>query len=122
MSKPWRWRERKLRHHSHLSLMAGSREILRLENSDMSEVTPTMRMLTRVPVLAHLLKQMPAVNARRPLDDDAPDGYLESDRDWIRNNEAAIIWLLEHAEVLRSSLTPCSRQPAKLPAIQNPSV
>jgi hypothetical protein len=104
VSKPWKWRERKLRHHSHLSLMAGSREILRLENRELSEVTPTMRMLTRVPVLAHLLKQMPAVNARRPFEDDKPDGYLESDKDFIRNNEEAAVWLLEHAEEIRAAL------------------
>lgn len=104
MSKPWKWRERKLRHHSHLSLMAGSREILRLENSDMSEVTPTMRRITRLPVLAHLLKQMPAVKARRPFEDDQPDGYLESDDDLIRSNKEAAVWLLEHAEEIRSAL------------------
>lgn len=106
MSKPWKWREeRKLRHHSHLSLMAGSREIMRLENGDMSHVTPTMRLITQLPVLARLLKQMPAVNARRPFEDDKPDGYLESDDDLIRNNKEAAVWLLEHAEELRSALS-----------------
>jgi hypothetical protein len=38
---------------------------------------------------------IPAVKPRRPLDDDRPDGYLESDMDWIENNMEAVVWFLE---------------------------
>lgn len=31
---------------------------------------------------------------RRPADDDDPDGYLESDNDWIANNQEAVLeWM-----------------------------
>lgn len=36
------------------------------------------------------------INPRRPLDDDEPDGYLESDRDWVDNNFDAVIEFLEN--------------------------
>ncbi len=35
------------------------------------------------------------INERRPLDDSFPDGYLESDRDFVLNNIEAAICLLE---------------------------
>lgn len=38
-------------------------------------------------------------NPRRPLDDDAPDGYRESDRDYVLNNlELAVALLDKHGE------------------------
>jgi hypothetical protein len=35
------------------------------------------------------------VNARRPFDDDQPDGYLESDKDYVRNNFEVAVALLD---------------------------
>lgn len=40
------------------------------------------------------LTRAPKVIPRRPLDDDKPRGYLESDRDWVENNLEAVLWLL----------------------------
>lgn len=37
----------------------------------------------------------PKVIPRRPLDDDNPSGYLESDRDFVLNNIDACVWFLE---------------------------
>ena len=37
-------------------------------------------------------------NPRRPLDDDMPDGYLESDMDYMGNNHEICIWFLEQLE------------------------
>lgn len=50
------------------------------------------------------LPPMPKVNARRPYDDDFPDGYLESLNCWYHNNEEAVEWFLENAERIRSIL------------------
>lgn len=50
------------------------------------------------------IPQMPKVNSRRPLDDDKPDGYLESVNDWYHNNEDAVEWFLENAELIRQKL------------------
>jgi hypothetical protein len=38
---------------------------------------------------------MKKITPRRPLDDDRPDGYLESDRDFVMNNIEAAVELLE---------------------------
>lgn len=54
---------------------------------------------------------IPTVKPRRPYDDDHPDGYLESDRDFIENNREAVMWFLEHADELRAMKTDC-QQPA----------
>lgn len=51
-----------------------------------------------------LTTPMPPVTPRRPLDDSEPDGYLESTRDWIRNNEPAVEWFLENAAALQEIL------------------
>lgn len=40
------------------------------------------------------------INARRPLDDDT-DGYLESDKDFILNNQEAIVALLDEGGLER---------------------
>jgi hypothetical protein len=34
-------------------------------------------------------------NARRPLDENEPDGYLESDRDYLLNNHFLAVGLLD---------------------------
>ena len=51
--------------------------------------------------LLRLLAQIPPTVERRPFDDDKPDGYMESDRDYIENNTEAAVWFLEHAATLR---------------------
>lgn len=40
---------------------------------------------------------MPEIVPRRPFDDEHPDGYLESDRDFVLNNIDAAVWLLNKA-------------------------
>ncbi len=45
--------------------------------------------------------QIPAVIPRRPLDDDRPDGYLESDRDFAENNWDFVMWALNNHEWIR---------------------
>lgn len=41
------------------------------------------------------------INSRRPLDDEQPDGYLESDNDFVNNNMEAAVWFLEnHKRIL----------------------
>ncbi len=47
---------------------------------------------------------MPAVSPRRPFDNDKPNGYLESFRDYTDNNVEAVTWFLEHAAVIRARL------------------
>lgn len=34
---------------------------------------------------------------RRPLDDEVPDGLMESDNDFVKNNIEVAVWLLENA-------------------------
>lgn len=50
------------------------------------------------------LPHMPKVVPQRPYEDDKPDGYLESLRDWAMNNEDAVRWFLENAETIRERL------------------
>lgn len=38
-----------------------------------------------------------SVQNRRPLDDDKPNGYLESDRDYLANNNREAVELLDLA-------------------------
>jgi hypothetical protein len=47
--------------------------------------------------LLHLLAQ---IEPRRPLNDDEPDGYLESDIDWVRNNLTKLVAIMEMAPAL----------------------
>jgi hypothetical protein len=49
-----------------------------------------------------LLKQAGVhLEERRPLDDHDPDGYLESDRDFVRNNHDAIMELIDEGGLSR---------------------
>lgn len=41
------------------------------------------------------MDKCPRINPRRPLDDIDPNGYRESNRDWIDNNLDAVLYLLE---------------------------
>lgn len=41
---------------------------------------------------------MTKIKPRRPLDNDNPDGYLESDKDFVLNNIEACIAFLERNE------------------------
>jgi hypothetical protein len=47
---------------------------------------------------------MPEVKPRRPLEDDEPDGYLESDMDWARNNRDAVVWFLTNHAAIAAKL------------------
>jgi hypothetical protein len=51
-----------------------------------------------------LMDLIPPVTPRRSYIDEEPDGYLESDRDFMENNREAVIWFLEHHETLRDVL------------------
>ena len=45
---------------------------------------------------------MPKITARRLFDDDKPDGYLESFREYTENNQEAVEWFLEnHKQIQR---------------------
>lgn len=44
--------------------------------------------------------EIPSIVKRRPLDDDRPDEYLESDNDFVLNNFDACVWFLEHRDEL----------------------
>ncbi len=48
---------------------------------------------------ARMLK-VPPVYPRRLFLDTEPDGYLESDQDYIENNMEAVLWFLENAELI----------------------
>lgn len=48
--------------------------------------------------------QFPILNPRRPLDDEHPDGYAESDRDYVENNLDAAVWLLDNCAELSRQL------------------
>ena len=51
-------------------------------------------------IIEKFIKIASEINDRRPYDSDVPDGYLESDRDFLGNNLEAAIWLLENAQIL----------------------
>jgi hypothetical protein len=53
---------------------------------------------------ADLLSQWPTIHARRAYFESQPDGYQESDRDFLDNNGDAAVWLLEHANRIRALL------------------
>lgn len=42
----------------------------------------------------------PQVNPRRLFAENEPEGYLESDLDWLDNNKEATLWFLENAALL----------------------
>lgn len=44
------------------------------------------------------------INPRRPLDDDNPSGYLESDKDFVKNNFEACVAYLEQNDSLRATI------------------
>jgi hypothetical protein len=39
---------------------------------------------------------LPEIEPRRPYDDEHPDGYLESDQAFLKNNNDAAVWFLEN--------------------------
>ena len=43
-------------------------------------------------------QKFPSVTPRRPLDDEYPNDYLESDRDFVLNNLESCTWILEALE------------------------
>lgn len=42
---------------------------------------------------------MQGINPRRPLDDNKPNGYMESDRDFVLNNIEACVEYLEASRI-----------------------
>ena len=59
---------------------------------------------------AALAKGFPEVSPRGLYDDDEPEGYLESDRDFVANNLAAAVWFLEHAAAIRAAIAQAEGQ------------
>ena len=57
------------------------------------------------PSVAVKVPPMPQTEDRRPLDDDDPDGYLESNSDWAVNNNDAVEWLADNHAAIRSALS-----------------
>lgn len=49
------------------------------------------------------LPAMPPTDDRKPYDPDQPDGYLESDNDWIDRNLEAVRWLADNHAAIRTS-------------------
>jgi hypothetical protein len=47
---------------------------------------------------------MPKVQPQRLYEDDKPNGYLESFRDWAENNQDAVTWFLDNAEEINKIL------------------
>ena len=42
------------------------------------------------------MNKCPKIEPREPLDDEYPEGYMESDKDFIMHNIDAAVWLLEN--------------------------
>ncbi|PZP49816.1 MAG: hypothetical protein DI595_12730 [Agrobacterium fabrum] len=57
------------------------------------------------PSVAVKVPTMPQIEDRRPLDDDDPDGYLESNSDWAVNNNDAVEWLADNHAAIRSAIS-----------------
>lgn len=55
-------------------------------------------------LMAITLFEIPEVTPRRPLDDDSPKGYQESDKDFILNNLEAAVFLLENIEDIKNMI------------------
>lgn len=53
--------------------------------------------LIRLAIRRMVPDPLPKLNKRRPLDDDSPQGYAESDIDFVNNNLEAAVMLLEKA-------------------------
>lgn len=48
--------------------------------------------------------KMPRVKPRQPYEDDRPNGYMESDRDYMENNLDACVWFLDNHKAIRALL------------------
>jgi hypothetical protein len=48
--------------------------------------------------------RVPKVEPRRPYYENVPEGYLESDLDFMRNNRFACVWFLEHRDEIAKAL------------------
>lgn len=56
---------------------------------------------------------MPKVSPRRPYDEETfGSGYMESLDDWYENNQEAVEWFLENADIIRSLID--KRSPAAI--------
>lgn len=50
------------------------------------------------------LPPMPPTEDRQPWDDDKPNGYLETDLDWVERNGDALTWLIDNHKEIRAAL------------------
>jgi hypothetical protein len=55
---------------------------------------------------------MPATDDRRPYDESQPDGYLESDNEWIGRNLEAVRWFADNHAAIRAALANEASKPA----------
>ena len=51
-----------------------------------------------------LLASFPEVEDRELWDNNEPDGYMESDSDFVIHNMEAAVWFLENAETIKKLL------------------
>ena len=58
-------------------------------------LTPEEQAIVDDPSFEVLLIGCPEITKRRLLDDGFPEGYLESDKEFVRNNIKACVWFLE---------------------------
>jgi hypothetical protein len=54
--------------------------------------------------MAHI-ESMPETSDREPMDPLDPEGYLESDLDWIARHPAALTWLIDNHASIRLAVT-----------------
>ena len=65
-----------------------------------AQTTPT----DSVAALIARLDEMPETTDRQPLYASEPDGFLESDQDWVRSNEDAVRWFADNHRAIRAAL------------------
>lgn len=58
------------------------------------------------------------VNPRRPVDESAPDGYQESDRDYVLNNLDLAVRLLDNHGKLQAALDALGAKIVKMQALR----
>lgn len=58
------------------------------------------------------LPAMPPTDDRRPYDDAEPEGYMESDNEWLDRNLAAVRWFIDNHAAIRAALAAAPQAPA----------
>lgn len=80
--------------------------------NDLIEELPSVLPVTAAPaVAAPMVPGMPPTDNQRPYDDSEPDGYMESDNEWIDRNLLAVRWLIENHAAIRSALAAAPQPP-----------